>query len=356
MESEVKGERVAAAAADRARQGIPNGGLGYGWRRVPDSRPAEYAIHEPEATIVRDVIDRLARGESLAGITARLNAEGIPAPGTSMKRGHRAHGNTDGSRWNKTSVKKLALRPSNAGLRVHHRGRPDEVMFQGAWPPLVSETQWSSVRAVLAAPERRASRPAARRHLLSWGIGRCGVCGGLLRVAVKGNQRYGRKAETYTCADRGCVGRNKASLDDLIERLLVTRLARPDAADMLVGNDDRAAAAITKMRELQDRLELAADEYAVGRITVDQLTRITSRLRPELDAAQRELAAATPELPSELLRDVAGDKADEAWSRLGIEQRHLLAETLLESVVVNPVTRRGPGFEPSSVQIVWRRA
>ena len=49
-ESDVKGERVAAAAAARARNGQPNGGLGYGWQRTDASG---YVEHPEQAAVVR---------------------------------------------------------------------------------------------------------------------------------------------------------------------------------------------------------------------------------------------------------------------------------------------------------------
>lgn len=64
----------------------------------------------------------------MVSVTAWVNSTGHPAPGSGYNLRNRKHGieNPDGARWGKTSVKKFALRPTNAGLRVHHKGRPDE--------------------------------------------------------------------------------------------------------------------------------------------------------------------------------------------------------------------------------------
>lgn len=347
MESEVKGERVAAAAAARARSGKPNGSLGYGWRR-DDS--GSWVVLPEEAAVVADVVDRLIRGETLASVTQRLNDTGVPPPGAAHNIARRAHGNPTGSTWGKTSVRKLALRPSNAALRIHHRGQPDEATYPGAWPALIPVEKWEAVTARLTAPGRGRTSPGHRRHLLSWGVGYCGVCDSVLRVSVKGNAR----AELYVCDARGCVGRNKAALDSFVRGLAVGRLAMPDALEAWAGDTGAGAEASTRLRTLRDRLDLAADSYAEGRITVEQLARVTDRLRPEIEAAERDVARARPGAPVDLLREVAGERAGEAWDRLQVSQQRAIVETLFASVKVNRVERRGPGFDPASVEITWR--
>lgn len=355
MESEVKGERVAAAAADRARRGLPNGGLGYGWRRDEDST-GEWLIHEEEAATVREIVQRLTRGETLAGVTAWLNESGRPAPGAQHGRARRGVTNASGDLWGKTSVRKIALRPSNAALRIHHRGREDEQTFAGAWPALITREQWEQVCAILTAPGRGQVRPGNRRHLLSWGIGQCGVCGGVLRVATKGNARYGQKQELYVCDAIGCVGRNKAAVDGMVRELVIGRLAMPDAIDLLAGDDRQAREAMEQARALRDRLDLAADEYAEGRITAQQLSRITARLQPEIEAAEAMAQRARSSVSVDLLRDLGGKAAAERWDALGVAQQRAVVDVLISSVTINRVERRGPGFDPTSVAIEWQRA
>src|SRR5262249_38791858 len=145
-------------------------------------------INPDEADIVREVITRILRGDTLIAITQDLNLRGVLPPGANltMKRKRRAQGNEDGTKWNKTSVKKLALRPANGGYR-QHRGKE----YPAAWPALVDEDKYRQVVKLLTAPERSVKRDGARKHLLSWGIGECGVCGAVLRVAKRGNRQRG---------------------------------------------------------------------------------------------------------------------------------------------------------------------
>lgn len=347
MESEVKSERVAAAAADRARSGRPNGALGYGWITEGKGRDATFREHPTEAAVVREIVDRLAASESLHGVTNDLNARGIDPPGHA-------------ERWGKTSVKKVALRPSNAGLRLHHRGTPTETLYDGVWPPLVTRAKWERVCGLLAAPERRTNgttvRPGARRHLLTWGIGACGVCGGRLRVALRGNARHGTKQQLYVCDANGCTGRNQAAVDEMVRGVVLARLSREDAFDWLLGDDEEARRQSARAADLRGRLLAAADRYAEGRITDDQLDRITAKIRPQLDAAEDAERRALRSVDLDALHDLAGPKAADRWDSMTMPERRAVLDTLGARVLVDKVKRRGPGFDPESVRVEWRRA
>lgn len=353
MESEVKGERVAAAAAQRARTGKPNGGLGYGWRKTDNG---EWVLQQDEAKIIRSIAKKLLdpNGEAtLIAVTSWLNESRVPPPGASHKRSHRAHVNPDGSRWNKTSVKKLMLRPSNAGLRVHHKGREDETLTDGGWMPILDPMTWERVVTKLSAPERKIARPANRRHLLSWGVGYCGVCGSVLRVSMKGHATYGTKQPTYVCdSNSACVGRNEAKVDARVAAAVIERLSQPDAIEVLARDDHRAGEAATRIRKLQTRLDDAADSYASGTITRLQLERISGRLQAELDQAEADRRRYTPR-PVDTAVSIAGPDAEARWFALGLSRHRAILEELGLKVYIDPVKRRGPGFDPDTVRIVW---
>lgn len=363
MESEVKSERVTRAAQRRAEAGDPNGAVPYGWARMieADGRGARAGardVLDPEtAPIVAEVCQRLLAGESLHGVTAWLNDSGIPAPGATFDLRNRGRGiaNPDGTRWGKTSVRKLALRPQNAGLRRYHAGRPDERLLEMKADPIISREEWERLVALLNDPVRRTQRTGARRHLLSHSpVARCGVCGGPLRSRSIKSPKRGNPAVLYVCAERACVGRNQANVDALVSGLVVGRLAQADARSILARDDTAARAALDRSSALRARLDTAADQFADGKISADQLARITARLRPQIAEADREAATAAPAVPVALLADLAGDLAAERWEALSIAQRVAVVGALLESVEILPTTRRGPGFDPESVRITWR--
>ena len=361
MESEVKRERVARAALQRAENGDPNGAIPFGWQRLIETnerggRTGARDIHHPDqAPVVREICTRLLAGEPLRAVTERLNQSGIPAPGAAFKLRGRSRGiaNPDGARWGKTSVKKIALRPANAGLRMYHAGQPDERLLAAKVEPIITRDQWERLRVMLTAPERKTGKPGARRHLLSWGIGECGICGAVLRVAVKGNNRYGVRQHLYVCDAKACVGRNQDAVDALVRGVVVERLTRPDALDLLAGDDEAANAALDRASALRARLNQVADDYADDKITAEQLRRITAKLQPQVGQAEREAASLRPDLPLDLLAGVAGDAAAEKWDALAVAQRRKIVAVLIERVVIDRVTRRGPGFDPESVRIQW---
>lgn len=340
-ESEIKSERITAAAARRARAGRPSGDLGYGWIKHGTGASATWTEHPHQAAIVREIVDRLLAGETLRGVTDDLNRRGEPAPNS--------------ARWGKTSVKKLALRESNIAVRVHHRGQPDEERFDGCWPPIVDRAKHEKVVALLSEPTRRTNgvaRPGARRHLLSWGVGECGVCGGKLRAVTK-RGRYGRPLELYVCDDKGCVGRSEAAVDELVKELVIGRLSMPDALDWLIGDDEEARRWSERVDELNRRLAEAADAFAEGAITAEQLRRITERLQPELADAEQRRSASVVSLDLDALRPLAGPAAREYWDEMTMAQRRAVLEALGMRVVIQR-TRPGPGFDPESVRIDWR--
>lgn len=364
-ESEIKGERVARAALQRAHEGRANGAVLYGWRRIyqvddQGRRVGFRDVEEPAtADVVRDIVSRLLAGQTLRAVTADLNERGVPAPGSGQRRKHRANGQTDeGTKWNKTSVKKIATRPANVGLRVHHRGRKDEALIKAAWPAIVEQDDHDSVVALLAKPENAAgsvARPGARVHLLSWGIGVCGVCGAHLRVGPRGNAKHGAKKLLYVCDAKDCVGRDRDRVDAFVGKVIVERLSRDDVSDLLVGDDGAMQGALERAEGIRARLRRVADDFADEKITDEQLHRITARLRPQLAEAEAAAHAMRMNPHIGLVLDMAGERAAEVWESYTVTQKRAVMGVLLEGVRILRVNRRGPGFDPTTVEINWKR-
>lgn len=361
MEGEIKAERVSAAIADMARRGKAWGLCPYGWDRVAGKQ----VVNHHEADIVRELVDRLLAGESLNELYRDMNARGEPAPGyvTWMKlpAERREQLLTKGrtsptQQWAKATIRTLVIRDCNVAVR-RYRKRADNggTEMPGGWPAIVDRGKHDRVVALLASPERRSHkgpRPGARKHLLTHGIGKCGVCQGMLRVA----RRTGRKNTPliYMCAEQGCTGRVQVHVDDLVERVVIGRLAMPDALDWLLGDDERARRLARLCDELQGRLDEAADSQADGKITTRALERITARITPQLDNARRERDAAVRALDVEALRPLAGPEAAARWQAMPVTARRAVLETLGLEVLLLPRKKHGPGFEPETVQVNWR--
>ncbi len=132
---------------------------------------------------------------------------------------------------------------------------------------------------MLRDPGRRTSRSGARRHLLSYGVGECGVCGGRLRVATK------RGHALYVCEPHGCVGRRQDRVDPLVacpQEPEVPRIndlpTREQRSDALI-NARRAA----RYKFAEDRIRKIVD--GAPPLTPEQLTRLAAILAPAADGA-----------------------------------------------------------------------
>lgn len=362
LESEVKAERVAAAISDLARRGKAWGFCPYGWDRTGRGARAEQVVNPHEAAIVAELVDRLLGGESLNELYRDMNKRGEPTPARALweklpaavRDQRKEKGRKEPPHaWAKSTIRTLVARDCNAGIRA--RGAEDSVQM-GDWPPIVDREKHERVLALLSAPERRSHsgpRPGARKHLLTHGLGKCGVCGDLLRVA----QRTGRKTNPhiYMCRGRGCTGRVQSKVDAFVADVVIERLAQPDALDWLIGDDEAAQRAAARVEDVQRRLDEAADSYADDKITARQLERITARLTPELEEARRERDAAVRSLDFEVLRPLAGDEAAARWAAMPVSSRRAVLETLGVEVTLLPRKLNGPGFEYDTVRITWRR-
>ena len=75
-ESEVKGERVARAAQQRAEAGQANAGVAYGWHREYDTdergRTTGFrdVVDDAQANVVREAVGRVLAGEGLRRLTS----------------------------------------------------------------------------------------------------------------------------------------------------------------------------------------------------------------------------------------------------------------------------------------------
>ncbi|MDH6242522.1 recombinase family protein [Mycobacterium sp. OTB74] len=357
MESEVKSERVAAAIADNARRGKAWGMVPFGWDRTNGVQ----TINEDEAAIVRELVDRLLAGEALSALREDMNRRDVPSPGWASwhklpeDRRKQLLANKEREApprtWGSATIRALVRRDANAAIRK----RTGDTTVPGAWPAIIEKAKHDKILAMMTSPERRTHtgpRPGARKHLLSYGIGVCGVCGGRLRWVL----RQGRKTTQpiYQCTPKGCTGRRVDYVDNMVGRVVVARLGEPDALSRVLGSDTTAKAASDKFDELQRRLDEAADSQADGKITIGQLERITARLSPELEAARRERDAAVRAIDVDVLRLLAGPQASQQWAAMPVAAKRAALETLGVEVVINPRQLHGPGFEADSIEIRWK--
>ena len=329
-ETEHKGERQVRAAQQAAQDGRPTGGprpFGY--------RPGGVEPDPVEAREVRNAFRALLAGTPLREIARDLNRRGIR---TSM-----------GKEWGATQVRAVLLRARNAGLR----GYKGDVVGPASWPALVDEGTWRAAVAVLSDASRKTSPGFATKWLLS-SLARCGVCGETVSSAGAARTRVdGTRPTVYRCRTRKHVARDAVPVDDLVSRVVVERLSRPDAAALLIDDDAPDAEALrTEAQAVRSRLETLAVEFADGSLTAGQLRTATARLRSRLtnvEAAQ----AHTSRRP--MLGDlVSAADMEAAWNALPFDRKRAVIDTLL-TVTIDPEPVRGARrFRPELVRIKWR--
>lgn len=345
MESEVKSERITEAALRRAKAGRPSAYLGYGWTQIGQGRTATWEVNEAEAEVVREIVRRICAGDGTKMIARDLEARGVPSG--------------RGAGWAHTAVRKIALRPSNASLRLHHRGREDEQVFPGCWPALISVEQWEKVVAVLENPARTAfrsessPRPGARKHLLSFGIAKCGVCLGPMRAADRNGRRNKQKSKLYVCLHEH-VGRDRAKLDAHVCLIVGLRLSKPDAIAWALPSENSARAAAERLAELRLRLSKASDRWSDGRMDDEQYDRIVARLRPQIAEAENEYRMHDSSgIDMDTLAKVVGPQAMKNLLELPLAQKTRLLQSLGVEVFVDR-TPKGPTFRPEFVRVTAR--
>jgi site-specific DNA recombinase len=324
-EIERKSVRQKRANLQRAEMGSPP----PGGRRAVGYEPGGRELRESEAAFIRDGYRHLLGGASLRGIAAQWNAAGFTT--------------AIGGPWRPDGVRYTLRNPRNAAIVVH-RG---EEYGPGAWPAIVPEHTYRAALALLDDPSRRTTPSTARRYLLA-GLARC-ECGA---PVITGRTQRGQR--TYRCGrTRGHLSRAAAPIDELVAALVVGRLSRPDAVDLLStpGDGVDVGALREEASALRTRLGELSDLFADGAITAAQLTRGTERARARLEVVETQMADAGrfPVL-GEL---VSADDVQAAWDDLDLDRRRAAIDTLM-TVTLLPPGRGARVFDPRTVRTEWR--
>jgi site-specific DNA recombinase len=332
FESEHHSDRAKRTRLQAATDGRWLGGLrpfGYGADGM--------TVIEAEAEAIRWMAAEVLAGTSLRSVARKLNAEGTFT--------------SQGRPWTPRAVAWLLRRPRNAGLSQHH-GEP---IGPARWPAILDSHTWRGVVAVLGDPARNTTTSRARRWLLS-GLALCGVCGEPVRssVAVWGDRRL----PSYVCPANH-VRRNATELDDYVEAVVVERLSRPDAAELLAPDQTGDVAALhAKDAGLRARLDELGRLFGDGLIDALQLASGTAAIRTQREDITAALAAASR---GSVLTGVA-DAPDvaEVWEGLDLSRRRAIVDVLLEVTILRAkrggARRKGETtFDPASVAIKWKR-
>jgi len=333
-EVERKGARQSRAQQQAAQEGRPSGGrrpFGYGVPRRHDGRLVwdVTEINQPEAELVRGAYQTVIEGGSLRGIASDWNGREIST--------------TMGNRWIHSTVRRLLLNPRNAARRTYK----GEVVGPASWPAIIDDDTFDAVHAILVMPDRNTTTGRARKWLLP-GLAKC-HCGS---DVMTGWTRHGKR--TYRCrAMRGHLARAADPIDDYVSAIVVERLSRPDAVDLLDGRvgpdlaDFRA-----KAQAIRDRLDDLATALEEGVLTLPAVRRSSDRLKQELVDVEARIAALSA--VDVLAPLIDAPDVEKAWVALDLERRRAVIDTLMVITLLSPGRGRQP-FDPQKIQIEPRK-
>jgi DNA invertase Pin-like site-specific DNA recombinase len=328
-ESEHKSERIARKHAQSAQDGRWRGG----------TRPFGYQSDgtTPEPTEAREVCRAyraVLAGESLASIMRDWNAREVRT--------------TTGHGWSYATLRQLLLRPRNYGASVL-RG---EVVKTDAWPALVPEATWRAARSVLTDSSRRTSGSTVGRWLLS-GIALCGVCNDGTPVKSATSRSRGHSATIYKCKTGSHLGRRASYVDEYVTAVVLERLGRDDARDLLRADDTPDTEALTiEADSIRRQLDDSATLYAEGVLTAAQLRSATTRQRERLAEVEEQM---TDGARSAVLADLLnGDDPDPVWQGLSWAQRRAVIDVLFTVTILPAGRGTARVFNPETIRIDWR--
>jgi len=360
-ESEVKAERRVFANADRRTKGLPTSGrVPYGYQWVPTSERGDgdaYVVDPDRAGDVLAIYDAFLAGVPLGSIARDLNAEG--------KRTVPTKRHPEGVPFTPTTLRRMLMSPYYAALLplpaedgeqrpYDQRSIARETCKPGRWQPIVSVEAWEEAKARLEHPERKTSPGPSRKWLLS-GLAVCGTegCGKPIRA---GGGEAG--IHSYRCASMAHFMRRGDPLDDFVQRVVIARLSRPDAADLL---DDRERHDVDELRAERRRLETAirqaGDDEMDGLIDRAERVRLTRRANGRIAELDEKLRAGVD--TSALAEVVTAEDVGAAWHALSLGKKRGILEALATVVVfsVGQGNRRRMSDEAMSrtVRFDWHR-
>ncbi len=286
--------RMRRAARAKAESGRPQWRRAFGYMDTPDG-----PVPDPEtAPMVKQCYQHILAGGSISDGARLLKDAGRLG--------------LNGKPWTASTLSLFLRKPRNAGLRAHN----GEIVATGTWQGLVDENTWRSVQHILNAPGCAPGKKSVRRHALT-GVIHCGKPGcdgyltGLWHMWPTGGapgrpkagetkpEHSGQKAHgiTYSCKRcRGCSIR-AGHIEEFLYNLVVGRLTKPDAVDLLKSEVHDVAEAERMRAEqmaLLDRLDEIADERADGLLTGQQAARATERIQAKLNDIERPSAGRDP--------------------------------------------------------------
>jgi site-specific DNA recombinase len=230
----------------RARQGLIQGKVAYGYQAVPGGKPGERKVYELHAKIVRRIFREYANGASPMAIAAGLARDGIPSPrGDKHWNYRRLLGGSSGLLVNPLYIGKVVLnRRRNVrhpdGQIQHRPGDPEKIIEKDVSElRIIPQALWDRAQAVreergLAKSSTTRGRTFARKpeHFLV-PLLQCDVCGGRMIIGSIDGRNGARRVVCAAWHRSGNCSHNKsydlATLEKIVLDGIKTKLTDPKA-------------------------------------------------------------------------------------------------------------------------------
>ena len=260
-ENAARRERTLRGRARTAAAGKPPGRAPWGLRYVAGEG---WQLTEVAAT-VKEMFERIAKGDSTEVIASDLHHRGVAPPGADYRRRKAAS-------WRRSTVYDLVVREVYRGRWKANR---DVVVVV---PAIVDDRLWEAAQEALLVAKKRGLRRTRHVYLME-GIGRCELCQGRVNIHVTWDKRVGGKKiyRYYLCENRRRARYGERcvlpllrveDVDARIWAAVSTFVSRPDLVaeviakrDGVAGGDaQRAAADLDGWQRQLDRIgELETD-------------------------------------------------------------------------------------------------
>lgn len=329
-ESKKASERSRDNQRRRAEQGRPAGGghRAYGF----DEKGME--VREAEVGVIREIVRRYIAGDGSRPIARWLNSEDVPT--------------VTGMEWRDGTVRNVLANPRIAGLRAHNGA----VVGDAAWPAIIDRGTWEVLQGRLMANSHTPG-PSPWKYLLPRLL-RCGRCGGrLVGAPAYGKARYlcRKNPGQINC---GGLGIAAAPVDELVVGWALERLSSPVLARHMNDRPLEDDGGVTKIVELEARLEGIAQEVAQGKIPVREWSVARRDVEEQLQAVRSRVARRAERAVIDGFV-ASGENLRSLWDGMTLGRRQALLAALIDRIVVHPAQRRGSTVvDLERVEVRWR--
>lgn len=331
--------RAVLEASQRAGK-YTNWNYSYGYRAGTDENRTA-VIDEEAASVVRNIFEMRAAGNSIRAIAVYLTDRGVPNPTayyTKLDGGKSIRANTN--RWSPETVRRILCNPLYIGNTVQHKTtrvsyknhkavsipESERIIKQNAHEPIITQELWERVRETGNCVSRGKVDKSNRIHALS-GLLVCADCGKKLKLKTYGKSRCGFVCRTYIdLGKKYCTAHaiSEEEIESVVLRDIRSMLKevkldeeklsnaflreRAKSAERSRGSGERALKAYqTRLAELEKLIQSVFEERVLGSLPEDICRGLCEKYQKEKVAVEQEIAS----IRNRLAKTDDGQDADE---------------------------------------------